>query len=185
MINILAVYLAIFMILSFVLATDKTCEFNWSYLKHWSEISWPSTWTKQAQTRIVINKFDPMSVLWWSQLIKRTTDSWIMIVINGKIHMIIIRANQVCWTLQAVLSWIMRIMMPKSWSGLGSIQFRNWNCSSIPIPIPELELKLVELKMELELKSLELELELELKTGIEFFATATAALTSWPTIFKF
>ena len=58
-------------------------------------------------------------------------------------------------------------------TGLGSIQFRNWNCSSIPIPIPELELelKLVELKMELELKSLELELELELKTGIEFFAT--------------
>ena len=66
-------------------------------------------------------------------------------------------------------------------SGLGSIQFRNWNCSSIPIPIPELELelelKLVELKMELELKTLELELELELKTGIEFFA-ATAAITS-------
>ena len=67
--------------------------------------------------------------------------------------------------------------------GLGSIQFRNWNCSSIPIPIPipelelELELKLVELKMELELKTLELELELELKTGIEFFA-ATAAITS-------
>ena len=61
---------------------------------------------------------------------------------------------------------------------LGSIQFRNWNCSSIPIPIPELELelKLVELKMELELKPLEL--ELELKTGIEFFATATTALTS-------
>ena len=58
-------------------------------------------------------------------------------------------------------------------TGLGSIQFRNWNCRSIPIPIPELELelelKLVELKMELELKSLELELELELKTGIEFF----------------
>ena len=46
--------------------------------------------------------------------------------------------------------------------GLGSIQFRNWNCSSIPIP--ELELKLVELKMELELKTL----ELDLKTGIEF-----------------
>ena len=64
-------------------------------------------------------------------------------------------------------------------AGLGSIQFRNWNCSSIPIPIPELELelKLVELKMELELKP-ELELELELKTGIEFFAIATAALTS-------
>ena len=66
-------------------------------------------------------------------------------------------------------------------AGLGSIQFRNWNCSSIPIPIPELELelelKLVELKMELELKTLELELELELKTGIEFFA-ATAAITS-------
>ena len=65
-------------------------------------------------------------------------------------------------------------------AGLGSIQFRNWNCSSIPIPIPELELelelKLVELKMELELKTLEL--ELELKTGIEFFATATAAITS-------
>ena len=59
--------------------------------------------------------------------------------------------------------------------GLGSIQFRNWNCSSIPIPIPELELELVELKMELELKTLEL--ELELKTGIEFFA-ATAAITS-------
>ena len=53
--------------------------------------------------------------------------------------------------------------------GLGSIQFRNWNCSSIPIPELELELKLVELKMELELKTLELELELELKTGIEFF----------------
>ena len=52
-------------------------------------------------------------------------------------------------------------------AGLGSIQFRNWNCSSIPIPIPELELelKLVELKM-------------ELKTGIEFFATATTALAS-------
>ena len=32
--------------------------------------------------------------------------------------------------------------------------------------------------MELELKSLELELELEMKTGIEFFATATTALTS-------
>ena len=63
------------------------------------------------------------------------------------------------------------------YSGLGSIQFRNWNCSSIPIPIPELELELVELKMELELKTLELELELELKTGIEFFA-ATAAITS-------
>ena len=64
--------------------------------------------------------------------------------------------------------------------GLGSIQFRNWNCSSIPIPIPELELelKLVELKMELELKPLELELELELKTGIEFFAIATPALSS-------
>ena len=76
------------------------------------------------------------------------------------------------------LSWEWRC----SSAGLGSIQFRNWNCSSIPIPIPELELelelKLVELKMELELKSLELELELELKTGIEFFATATAALTS-------
>ena len=42
----------------------------------------------------------------------------------------------------------------------------------------ELELKLVELKMELELKPLELELELELKTGIEFLATATTALTS-------
>ena len=51
-------------------------------------------------------------------------------------------------------------------AGLGSIQFRNWNCSSIPIPILELELelKLVELKMELELKTL----EWELKTGIEF-----------------
>ena len=66
-------------------------------------------------------------------------------------------------------------------AGLGSIQFRNWNCSSIPIPELELELelKLVELKMELELKTLELELELELKTGIEFFATATAAITSY------
>ena len=32
----------------------------------------------------------------------------------------------------------------------------------------------MELKMELELESV----ELELKTGIEFFATATAALTS-------
>ena len=63
-----------------------------------------------------------------------------------------------------------------SLTGLGSIQFRNWNCSSIPIPIPELELelKLVELKMELELKTQ----ELELKTGIECFATATAATTS-------
>ena len=58
-------------------------------------------------------------------------------------------------------------------AGLGSIQFRNWNCSSIPIPIPELEL---ELKL-VELKTLELELELELKTGIDFFA-ATAAITS-------
>ena len=37
---------------------------------------------------------------------------------------------------------------------------------------------MVELKMELELKTLELELELELKTGIEFFATVTAAITS-------
>ena len=74
---------------------------------------------------------------------------------------------------------IMNIIAIYYWvPGLGSIQFRNWNCSSIPIPIPELELKLVELKMELELKPLELELELELKTGIEFFATATTALTS-------
>ena len=74
--------------------------------------------------------------------------------------------------------------LPFSWTGLGSIQFRNWNCSSIPIPIPELELelKLVELKMELELKTLELELELELKTGIEFFPTATTAITSEQTI---
>ena len=52
-------------------------------------------------------------------------------------------------------------------AGLGSIQFRNWNCSSIPIPIPELEL-------ELELKTL----ELELKTGIDFFVTVTTAFTS-------
>ena len=59
-------------------------------------------------------------------------------------------------------------------TGLGSIQFRNWNWSSIPILEVELELKLVELKMELELKTL----ELELKTGIEFFATATTAFTS-------
>ena len=68
-------------------------------------------------------------------------------------------------------------------AALGSIQFRNWNCSSIPIPILELELelKLVELKMELELETL----ELELKTGIEFFATATTAFTSLPTISKF
>ena len=49
-------------------------------------------------------------------------------------------------------------------AGLGSIQFRNWNCSSIRIPILELELelKLVELKMELELKTLKLELKAEL-----------------------
>ena len=68
-------------------------------------------------------------------------------------------------------------------AGLGSIQFRNWNCSSISIPIPKLELELilVELKMELELKTL----ELELKTGIEFFATATTAFTSLPTISEF
>ena len=61
-------------------------------------------------------------------------------------------------------------------AGLGSIQFRNWNCSWIPIPIPqlELELKLVELKMELELKTL----EMKLNTGIDFFATATTAFTS-------
>ena len=52
-------------------------------------------------------------------------------------------------------------------AGLRSIQFRNWNYSSIPIPEWELELKLVESKMELELKTL----ELELKTGIEFFYT--------------
>ena len=61
-------------------------------------------------------------------------------------------------------------------AGLGSIQFRNWNCNSISIPNLdlELELKLVELKMKLELKTL----ELELKTGIEFFATAATAFTS-------
>ena len=47
----------------------------------------------------------------------------------------------------------------------------------------KLELELVELKMELELKTMEL--ELELKTGIEFFATATTAVTSEPTISKF
>ena len=62
--------------------------------------------------------------------------------------------------------------------GLGSILFRNWNCSSIPIPVPEseleLELKLVELKLELKLKTL----ELELRTGIDCFATATTAFTS-------
>ena len=66
-------------------------------------------------------------------------------------------------------------MFPSSYhhrTGLGSIQFRNWNCSPIPIPELELELKLVEL----ELKTLEL--DLELKTGIEFFATATAAIMS-------
>ena len=62
------------------------------------------------------------------------------------------------------------------WQGWESIQFRNWNCSSIPIPIPELELelKLVKLKMELESKTL----ELGLKTGIEFYATATTAFSS-------
>ena len=61
-------------------------------------------------------------------------------------------------------------------AGLGSIQFRNWNCISILIPILEMELefKLVELKMELELKTL----ELEMKTWIKFFATATTAFTS-------
>ena len=32
-------------------------------------------------------------------------------------------------------------------AGLGSIQFQNWNCSSIAIPELELELKLVELKI--------------------------------------
>ena len=71
-----------------------------------------------------------------------------------------------------------RNMWIQTGAGLGSIQFRNWNCSSIPIPIPELELelKLVELKMELQLKTLEL--ELELKTGIDFLVTATAAITS-------
>ena len=54
-------------------------------------------------------------------------------------------------------------------------QFRIWDCSSIPIPISELEPSLeLKLKMELKLKSL----ELELKTGIDFFATATTALTS-------
>ena len=66
-------------------------------------------------------------------------------------------------------------------AGLGSIQFRNWNCRSIPIPIPELELelelKLVELKMELELKTPESELELELKTGIDFFLQLLPQLT--------
>ena len=50
-------------------------------------------------------------------------------------------------------------------AGLESIQFRNWNCSSIPIPIPELVL---------ELKTV----ELELKTGIDFFTTATTAYTT-------
>ena len=62
-------------------------------------------------------------------------------------------------------------------AGLGSIQFRNWNCSSISIPIPELELELILV----ELKTL----ELELKTGIEFFATATTAFTSLQTISEF
>ena len=49
-------------------------------------------------------------------------------------------------------------------AGLGSIQFRNWNCSSIPIPELEVELKLLELKMDLQLKTL----ELQLKTGFVF-----------------
>ena len=68
------------------------------------------------------------------------------------------------------------IQMPQCPSGF--VNHDYWNCSSIPIPIPswelELKLKLVELKVELELKTL----ELELKTRIEFFATATTALTS-------
>ena len=59
-------------------------------------------------------------------------------------------------------------------AGLESIQFRNWNCSSIPIPIPEweLELKLVELKLK------NSGTWLDGKTGIDFFATATTAFTS-------
>ena len=60
-------------------------------------------------------------------------------------------------------------------AGLESIQFRNWNCNSIPIPEVELELKL----------ELELKMELELKIGIELFGTATTAFTSLPTISKF
>ena len=103
------------------------------------------------------------------------------------------RLIQACFPIKIDEVWIGRFCVRYDWWrrlqwtssvspvwGLGSIQFRNWNCSSIPIPIPELELelKLVELKMELELKPLELELELELKTGIEYFATATTALNS-------
>ena len=102
---------------------------------------------------------------------------------HNSIPSLIITFPDLVWALQTNISNILIVESP----GLGSIQFRNWNCSSIPIPIPELELelKLVELKMELELKYLELELELELKTGIEFFSIATAALTSQPTISKF
>ena len=90
-----------------------------------------------------------------------------------------------CWRLPMLIEQSVRAksLLGRNFaSGLGSIQFRNWNYRSIPIPIPELELELeltlVELKMELELKTLELELELELKTWIEFFATVRAALTS-------
>ena len=85
-------------------------------------------------------------------------------------------AGIVIWSWQVVTRALGVWCVCVWYAGLGSIQFRNWNCSSIPIPIPELELEL-ELKMELELKSLELELELELKTRIEFFAIATTALT--------
>ena len=82
------------------------------------------------------------------------------------------RENELITFLPALFQFSTRLFCKRQHvrqAGLGSIQFRNWNCSSIPIPIPELELelKLVELKMELELKPVEL--ELELKNGIEFF----------------
>ena len=84
-----------------------------------------------------------------------------------------------CWRLPMLIEPSVRAksLLGRNFaSGLGSIQFRNWNYR--PELELELELTLVELKMELELKTLELELGLELKTWIEFFATVRAALTS-------
>ena len=85
---------------------------------------------------------------------------------------VIIRTND------GLVSWCIQQGWGQFNSGIGiaaQFQFRNWNCGSIPIPELELELKLVELKMELELKTL----ELDVKTlELNFFATATAAITS-------
>ena len=160
-------------LISDILKYLKISEIIWRYQKLFGDLSnWNSDikkWTSNGSWCMGIHGEMPGTVC-----VTFTSDMYIWVVYSFCLF---------CCLFIIVTRWYVWCIVSASGAGLGSIQFRNWNCSSIPIPIRELELelKMVELKMELELNTL----ELELKTRIEFFVAATTALTSQPTISKF